>query len=288
MFFVLSGFLITLQLQREPGLQQFYLRRSLRILPTAYLYLAVVTLLGQVSTADLAAAASFTINFYADRSQLVSHFWSLAMEEQFYLLWPLALARLPRVERLLWVIIAVSPVVRIGLAAHVPDSYRYIYWFPFNADSFACGCLLACQRERIWSVPFYRWLASPRWSGPFAALLIASIAWQGRPRIYNLVLATVQNLGIVCVLDGVMRYPECSFARLLNQRHISRVGQWSYSLYVWQQLFVNRYTGWWVTAFPLSILLTLAAGWLSFRFVEQPLHRLGQRFTRAKLYLRAA
>src|SRR5271157_945604 len=106
-FFIISGFLITKLLLKEIAskgtisLRAFYRRRVLRIFPAFYAYwlvtlaLVMVGLLA-VPARDLAYAATYTINYVVDRSWSVGHLWSLAVEEQFYALWPLTLFFLGR------------------------------------------------------------------------------------------------------------------------------------------------------------------------------------------------
>ena len=103
LFFAIRGLLITTQLLEERehrgriSLGAFYIRRGFRILPAAYLYLAVLAISGvcgwlALRRGELSSAAFFYSNYWADRSWYTAHFWSLSMEEHFYLLWPALLA----------------------------------------------------------------------------------------------------------------------------------------------------------------------------------------------------
>src|SRR5574337_202485 len=127
-FFVISGFLITSLLMGEReqtgtiSLKNFYLRRVLRIFPASYsfiLALLIATMLGWVSLTgrDFAFAATYTVNYYPHHPWQIGHLWSLSVEEQFYLLWPLALLAL-RERRALTVAVAAiftGPLVRFAI-----------------------------------------------------------------------------------------------------------------------------------------------------------------------------
>jgi len=110
LFFVLSGFLITYLLLKEENqtgqinLKAFYARRAFRILPPAFTFLFLVfsthIMLGKsVDLLEYFSAAFFFRNFTSG-TQLTGHYWSLAIEEQFYLLWPATLCILPKSKRL--------------------------------------------------------------------------------------------------------------------------------------------------------------------------------------------
>src|SRR5262249_53791297 len=127
-FFVISGFLITTLLLAELDkagridFKAFYLRRAFRIFPAFYVYLGAVGLLSLASAipvpgTDLALAAGYATNFVSERSWLVGHVWSLSVEEQFYLLWPLGLwaARSTKGLYIAVFVLAVAPFFRIGM-----------------------------------------------------------------------------------------------------------------------------------------------------------------------------
>src|SRR5437763_9987680 len=101
-FFVLSGFLITRLLVQERHhtgtvrLRQFYLRRAFRILPAYWVYVAAIAILARMHLAlappsGFARSLSFTTDYLNPHSWVLNHSWSLSVEEQFYLLWPVLL-----------------------------------------------------------------------------------------------------------------------------------------------------------------------------------------------------
>jgi peptidoglycan/LPS O-acetylase OafA/YrhL len=163
LFFVLSGFLITgilLGCQREVdagrqsvafSLRQFYVRRCLRIFPAYYLTLGLTSLsLWPIVRETLPWHAGYASNFYLASlgawRDTVSHLWTLSVEEQFYLLWPLVVLLVPR-RRLLRVVIGVvvaAPLFRLAtFAAGAPELWRVVL-LPSCMDALGLGALLAC------------------------------------------------------------------------------------------------------------------------------------------------
>ena len=138
-FFVISGFLITSLLLHEVkktgtiSLKGFYLRRTFRIFPAFYAYIAIMGVawaLGWIPlrAADVIHASTYTVNYAHGRSWYIGHIWSLSVEEQFYLLWPAALLLLPRGEGtrrgaaiVAIIVILVAPFARIGTWTLLPD-----------------------------------------------------------------------------------------------------------------------------------------------------------------------
>jgi peptidoglycan/LPS O-acetylase OafA/YrhL len=153
LFFVLSGFLITTILLLAPTkdwreVRTFYLRRTLRIFPLYYGYLIAAALLGSVS--------SVWFWVYLQNIPLAlgmpvvgpGHFWSLAVEEQFYLLWPFLVFFLPRrwLTRMLWAIVALAVLFRILIVPFHLGSYLLVMFSRF--DGLAAGALLANYYQR--------------------------------------------------------------------------------------------------------------------------------------------
>lgn len=162
-FFVLSGFLITDLLLRERertsgiDLPNFYLRRAFRIFPAAFVFLAIVTVLywPEMHWTHLAAAVFYVANLDLSRPWIFGHLWSLSIEEQFYLLWPLALKRWHRYRVAILICVFVgTPVFRAilyAVKAHGP----IVASLPVVADQLAIGCLLAIFAKRLPRIPGY-------------------------------------------------------------------------------------------------------------------------------------
>jgi peptidoglycan/LPS O-acetylase OafA/YrhL len=288
-FFVISGFLITgllLQEFRKDGgvdLARFYLRRSLRIFPAFYAYLAVLGILAllniiELQRFDLLRSMVYIVNYYPWDSQAiyVRHIWSLSNEEQFYLLWPCCLLLLkPRgAAWLAAAVIVLEPAVRGAvMMAGVPVTLTIDRRFDCLADALATGCLLACLGSRLSEEPAYlRFLRSP-WFFGIVILTFGAAFTHQHPRVYYLLAQTVLNIGIAIIIDRWVRFPSDGFGRLLNSVPMRKVGVMSYSIYLWQELFLVDDSKWW-HAFPVNLLLVAAAAFASYHLVELPFQRI--------------
>ena len=289
-FFVISGFLITSLLLDEAArhgtisLTHFYFRRTMRIFPPFYVYVAAVataSALGfiQLRKFDALAAVTYTTNYHHKRSWYLGHAWSLAVEEQFYLLWPFLMKYLgPRRAALaaLTTVVA-SPLLRFALLLGAPSFRAGLgETFPTVADYIATGCLLSCYRGHLDTSP--RFLAFLRsklfWIAP-ALALVGAIPTSAK--FDNLVGHTLTNLGAALLIERAVRFPRAPFGRVLNARPVAFVGVLSYSLYLWQQPFLNRHSNALVCAFPLNLTLAVGMALLSHYLVERPALRLRAR-----------
>ena len=160
-FFVISGFLITTILLKEKdatgrvSLRRFYLRRSLRIFPAYYVFLICVFALAfagviALERSDYLYTLSYTFNLKGHQATWwVGHTWSLAVEEQFYLLWPLCVSRLrtTTLTRLAIGFVAAGPVCRaLLLFAPVAIADHWYFALPAVGDPIAVGALIALLR----------------------------------------------------------------------------------------------------------------------------------------------
>jgi peptidoglycan/LPS O-acetylase OafA/YrhL len=252
-FFVISGFLISRLLIDEYAttktisLYNFYARRTLRIFPAFFAYIgviAVATFLGfiYVKGTDYAYALTYTMNYYPERGWYLGHLWSLSVEEQFYLLWPFAFVALgpSRAMKAAAVVLAVGPVSRLlvrMLLQHSP--YREAEIFPVVADSLAAGCLLAGIRDRLWNWPGYERLLRSRWLLIILPVLLFSINVLRARTLVWILGDSVLNIAIAVMIDRFVSFPNDAAGRLLNVAPLAWIGVLSYSLYLWQQPFLN-------------------------------------------------
>jgi peptidoglycan/LPS O-acetylase OafA/YrhL len=282
-FFVISGFLITRLLlieQEKQGhirLSTFYFRRAFRILIPYYAFLAVVAVVSRegylhLAPGDLGYALVYLTN-YSHSAWAIQHTWSLAVEEQFYLLWPALLVVLG-VRRSLWIAgasLLAAPCWRLFLWYVHPAARDGIgHAFGTVADALAAGCLLAGVREKLWNSARYRALLASRWFVVVPIAVLATGVFQDRPRIAFTLGVAVLNLGVALCIDRCLRFPGQLSTRLLTWRPIVTVGRASYSIYLWQQLFLDRSSSAWTAAFPVNVLLVVGVSTVACHLIEKP------------------
>lgn len=297
-FFVISGFLITSLLMSERehtgtiGLKQFYLRRVLRIFPAFYvliLALAVATWLGwiQLTGRDFAFAVTYTTNYDSVRAWQIGHLWSLAIEEQFYLLWPLALLMLRERRALLSAVAAIfiGPLVRVSLSEYVAhvDPHSVLAntaIFPAMFDYLATGCALALLRPWLLTQRWYLRITASRWLLLAVPLVFAINRFSGFMAVM-LLGSPILNVCLAMLIESCTRHERTLVGRFLNWKPVAALGVLSYSLYLWQQPFIDRHSDAWVNAFPQNVVLGFVAALLSYFVVERAFLGLRKRLRRA-------
>lgn len=279
-FFVISGYLITTLLLKEHEktstirLGAFYVRRAYRILPAALAFMLPVFVIywHELTWYHMAAAALYLANFDFTHPWFLGHLWSLSVEEQFYFLWPGVLRRWYRYRlTILLGVVLFAPVYRIG--CHFLKLHgRADETFPAVADVLAIGCLLAL-------VEFVMPQIKARWAFlmlfPVALVPVyAGVLHFHITAILLLVLWPLMHVSIAGLLLHVVRHPY----RFLNVKPVMWLGKISYSLYLWQQLFVyGEHSRPWYFG-----LFAVAAASASYYLVEQPMLRLRERKATAR------
>jgi peptidoglycan/LPS O-acetylase OafA/YrhL len=148
--------------------------------------------------------------------------------------------------------------------------------FPMVADSIAMGCLLANVSGWLEGKHWYLRLFRPAYSVGLLALLLVI----NRYMDYTVVTVfgtSVINLSLAILIHRCVYRPHDWVGRLLNWKPIVFVGALSYSLYLWQQLFLNRESSAWINSFPQNLILAIAAALASYFLLEKPLLKLRRR-----------
>ncbi len=307
-FFILSGFLITYLLLGEYeasgtiNLRNFYVRRVLRIFPAFYTYLLVLALLTVFGFLPIALSHFFDAGLFlwnykhlwdsagGPGNILLGHFWTLSLEEQFYLLWPLTLI-LFKIRRGAWIALAllvIMPLIRLASYFLFPESRGQLgMMLHTGADALMFGCLLALllkhnQLNKIWD-----YLAAPFW--PILAVLFV---WILSPLIATLLPGhleggysntlgkTLTGLSIAFIIAWLLKYPDSIAGRLLNSKPMVHLGVLSYSLYLWQELFLFPVNKTWTGEFPFNLGCAYVAALMCHNFIEKPFLKLKDRFAR--------
>jgi peptidoglycan/LPS O-acetylase OafA/YrhL len=279
-FFVISGFLITSILLRELDRSgtidrlAFLGRRARRLLPTLVAFVSVVAVLqwiGVYRAAPRQIIAALTFSG-PNGSWELGHLWSMAVQEQFYLAWTLVLVvggRRLASHCALLVVIAV-PLARVVHATLQPAEPSLYLGSGASFDTLALGCLLALHRDRLATNRWLNAAVESRWALLLLYVLAgASVLVGWRPGV--LVRTPLVGAAIVLLLERCIRHPDRGFARILAHPAIVYVGSASYSLYLWQQLFLNPTSTAWPTAFPSNLILAVGVGLLSWHLIERPL-----------------
>jgi peptidoglycan/LPS O-acetylase OafA/YrhL len=303
LFFVLSGFLITTILldaktqiddRRSTvlsSLRQFYIRRSLRIFPAFYLVVLVGWAAGLPEiVSPLWWHLTYTTNLLFARQGYfddhTAHLWSLAVEEQFYIVWPLLvlLASRRTLIRITVVLIAAGPILRAAVML-IPLNGTAFTVVPLAAtDSLAAGALLALLR------------ATP-WQGTFSRIglvsIVASMAFLLTGWRNYIVFDTVLSLGFSWLVAGAFAGFKGAAGRVLEVSPVRYLGKISYGIYLYHgfvPLILSSALPTLHYAMPLApglglfaigsaVTILLAA--VSWHFYERPLNALKDRWTRS-------
>jgi peptidoglycan/LPS O-acetylase OafA/YrhL len=299
-FFVLSGFLITRLLMREQeatgdvSLKRFYARRTLRIFPAYYAFLALSFTLDWIQGARWdrwlgVSALTYTVNYYnafnQHPSNSISHAWSLGVEEQFYLLWPLLFVLLARRSRSTLMagvgVLAAFAIVRRSLLLAQGASVSYLYnAFDTRFDNLAVGCLVALAADTRTIEAVAETLAQRVWY-PLVTLA-ALLASRNLPATYHYTAGFTVNALLLAVL--IVQLLQLHGSRLWSwlEHPVTRyLGAISYPMYLYHQWgdSVGRHT---VSGkhpvFWAGLLATVGLATGSYYVLERPFLKLRRFF----------
>ena len=312
-FFVLSGFLIfnlsarEFQKTGEFSWKLFYLRRVLRIFPCFYFFIAVVLVLKCLGLLNLTpqmllGAGTFSLNYLhlwynipgGNDYFVIGHYWTLCLEEQFYLTWPVLMLLFTRrkLVPVLLVIVVLAPLIRVACYHFMPGSRGQLgMMFHTAFDSIATGVLLG---ELLLRPNFKNWLvkiAANRLILSVAMIFPVVISPLLESRFHGAYSMPIGNsMELICisiVIIAAVSFPGTILYNFLNWRPLAYVGVLSYSLYVWNNFFLDKDGHWLINRFPLNFLCAFGMALASHYFVEKPFLRLKDHLHKTEATRRA-
>ena len=312
-FFEISGFLITTLLLKEDAkrgsvsLKGFYLRRAFRILPPLYLYVGVIVLLGllghfHVAPIDVVGSAFFFHNLVGGGTWALEHLWSISVEEQFYLVWPFVLIYCLRCKGLAAryaaakfpaAIILLSPFLRVALYMTGNPALKVASISYLRFDFIMFGCLVALLQNTPRFEALYQACTRFWWAPPAVMLLCNALSARFQNYFDLTVGFTINGFAIAMFLLWSTRNAQSVVGRFLNSWGMAKIGVLSYSIYLWQTLFLHEGNQSvfarvpWLGTFPGNWLGFLLAGAGSYYIVEQPSLRWRDRMISALRVYRA-
>jgi peptidoglycan/LPS O-acetylase OafA/YrhL len=301
LFFVLSGFLITGILRKtriEPFYwRRFYIKRATRILPPVLLGIVGTLLLWPNSSRIGIVGYALSLGNIVDMTRFsvypIRHLWSLSVEEHYYLLWPLAVLKLPK-KNLQWLLAGIVVTVAMGRLVCtylVPSQEPYAIYLltPFRIDGIALGSLLALLFEDpAWQERL------KRWSGAGAALACGTYLcfWkllgpgQFYPSAFSPIFNSIGYLLLALTAFFMIAYavqsPEALATRILRNRLLTKVGRISYGLYVYSWILMVLVKQVlpslsWRQAGLIHIAVSIPFAAILFKYYERPITVWGRR-----------
>jgi len=310
LFFAISGILIVSKLSEEKekfgqlDIKMFYWRRFFRLIPALFVYLVfckILSLFGilRISNNEIIACFLFYRNYFSsfqisDAGHYTGHFWSLSVEWQFYFIIPFLILGFKR-NKLLFALPLVALLIEIWRAI---ESRYDVTKQLFPTLIFDVGRTDLCLDYLLWGAWFGLLIASNHGRNLLARFL--SLDYIQYILFISLVVVTAAPIpsketlfGIItpCLLiSTILRYQNI-LGKALENPLLKWIGKISYSLYIWQQLFlIQRGSSdplalpplLWFQNFPLGIPCTILFGVLSYYFIENPTRKLGYKLLKLR------
>jgi len=304
LFFVLSGFLITrilLDSRDSPHYyKNFYIRRILRIFPLYYLYLILVFFVFSIFLLPVKLSfkdqawywfylANYKCFFFRNNPVLLNHTWSLAIEEQFYLCWPIIVSLFVKnkLKRILIGIFIFSFLVRLVLSMFGYEFWFIRYIFFAKIDLLSAGALLAVlYRESKLNLKDRKTRINLVWILVSSLVLFAllKLLFHGGILLGSYLFTCV---GILCsyfIILALHVSPGSFIGKILSSRLLTLFGKYSYSIYLFHlcivlalckfilpklQIFIYSSSLLWLTLFVLESGITLFISWVTYTFYER-------------------
>ena len=306
-FFALSGLLITTKLLDEElkegkiSLRSFYVRRAFRILPASLLFLVVVALLAYLEILPVSAGRWWaTLIFFANYSSsegswYLGHFWSLAVEEHFYFIWPVIFFLVKSNSHRLIVVLGAAIAIAVWRMADfkfgISGSSSAVFWgrTDIQADCILWGVAAALLvRSKCRNISILKsYLEKPVVLYCLFLLLAAIVVSEWMVSLnwkLHFLFLTVKAILIPILLLSTVAQSRGWIGSVLESPVLRMIGRLSYSIYIWQQIFlvwrpslVQGMAPW--QDFPLNLVGVLIISCISYYAIERPFVKIGHRIS---------
>ena len=312
-FFIISSYLIAGILYRDVAknrfsLKTFYYKRLMRTFPAFYFYLGVLVVILFASNhfewSQFWRAPVYLENYHSrttwsQNQWFVGHTWSLAVEEQFYLLIAILFSFYYRksisYKKLIYVLVAVVclvPIIRITymFIPGIPQVLKGSMHRSFEtvADALAIGALMALFKERIFKsklLPAFKWLLLPLvllilfiqfLNSSYAVELVGYASRFG----FNSIGILIMNISIgILIMYGITANEKSIFYRFLNLKPLVFIGLLSYSIYLWQQVWLFK----WPIPLYMKWMGIVATSLFSYYLIEEPFLSLRDKYLKRRV-----
>ncbi len=297
-FFVLSGFLITRILEvNQTGvlltdLKTFYIRRCLRIFPAYYALITMLLLIGQLPFPLYQYSYLFNLKVFLDKgfSGTVVHFWSLCVEEQFYLLYPLALLLTPKKARvvLLSIFIVASVVANFYANSEFKDRPYYML-LPVCGQFLLWGCLAGHAQLRGWAKRVngtHLMMAGLILQAIDQYLALSTPGFSDKNDLFWFRNYSLSAFSIALFVLGLWQTKNPLILKVFNYRPFAYLGKISYGIYLYHPFAFVIYAMICYFAPPakavngelVSLVVTIVWSILSWQFFEARVLKLKEKF----------
>lgn len=282
LFFCISGFVISRGMLKESmksgtvNMRSFYIRRAFRILPPLLFYIAVLALLALAGLVELearqvASAIGFVCNVGDfNCGWLLGHTWSLAFEEQFYIVFPMLFLvfgfaayrnKLATMALAMLLTTAIAQLTGYDTIGYYVSTFAYMVW----------GCVFALYWDKLKSllanIPFPIWLLS--------AAVLPGVHFVAVPEVFHRFIYPVLAPLVICIVIFGTPAQHFIVRRLFTNTRLAYLGRISYSIYLWQQLATGDFGLSSPTVAPLLVPCVILVAHLSFRYFETRMIAIG-------------
>lgn len=297
-FFALSGFLITSLLLAEENtsgevnIKSFYVRRFFRIMPAAATFLVTVGILSASGIVDVTPRRWIDVLFFfanyssTPHSYAVGHFWSLAVEEHFYFVWPTLLIVLATLRKRVLIAVTICLVVAIWRALawkyQITTGDPATFWgrTDINVDAILWGAVVAIlatntEVRLLFLSGLARLLVPLAYAGFLIGVLVIS-EW----KVFLLFSEFTFITAPILIFQTSQLDTKSLVLRVFEWPPIRWLGHLSYSIYLWQQLFLTPEQQSVVQIFPLNLLAAICCATVCYYLIERPARTFHLRFAK--------